>query len=117
MAEWANLSKYVQSKYFKTYMHENNIQNGEYFKKMKSLISEGKSKHVVKYDQETKKVVGVDFKHELFVKERSKKKKLAQVIEQSKKEQEVEHVEVINEEVFDILDEPKQCDQSVQHVC
>lgn len=117
MTEWANLSKYVQSKYFKAYMHENNIQNGDYFKKMKSLISEGKSKHVVKYDQETKKVIWVDFKHELFVRERSKKKKLAQVIEQSKKEQEVEHVEVINEEVFDILDELKQCDQSEQHVC
>lgn len=111
MEDWAKLSKYVQSKYFKSYMHENNIQNGDYFKKMKSLISEGKSKHVVQYDPENKKVIMVDFKHELFVRERSKKKKIAQIIEQSKREQNTDELEIIDEEIFEIT----LSDQNEQH--
>jgi len=102
MYEWAKLSKYVQSKHFKAFMHDNNIQTGEYFKKMKSLISEGKSKHVVTYDPENKKVIAVDFKHELFVKERSKKKKVAQIIKQARIEQEHDEVEVIDEQIFEM---------------
>lgn len=115
MDEWVKLSKYVQSKHFKAFMHENNIQTGEYFKKMKSLISEGKSKHVVTYDPDLKKVISVDFKHEMFVKERSKKKKVAQIIKQAQMEQDIEDVEVIDEQTFEM--ESIQCDQNEPHVC
>lgn len=117
MDEWAKLSKYVQSKMFKAYMHANSIQNGEYFKKMKSLISEGKSKHVVTYDPESKKVILVDFKHELFVRERSKKKKVAQIVTQSLKEQDEETLEIIGEEVYKITSDTTQYVQTEQHVC
>lgn len=117
MEEWTKLSKYVQSKMFKEYMHANNIQNGDYFKKMKSLISEGKSKHVVTYDPKSQMVILVDFKHELFVRERSKRKKVAHIISQSLKEQEEDALEVIDEEVFEIPSDVTQYVQNEQHVC
>lgn len=109
--EWVKLSKFVQWKLFKAYMHENNIQNGDYFKRMKSLISEKRTQGVITYDAENKKVVGVDFKHENFIRERSKKKKQRQIILNAMLEQEEPEVEVVVEEEV-IL-----CDQNEQHAC
>ena len=76
---WNKLSKFVQWKLFKAYMHANNIQNGDYFKRMKSLVSEKKTVGVVTYDAINKTITHVDFKHENFVRERSKKKKQKQI--------------------------------------
>ncbi len=109
--EWNKLSKFVQWKLFKAFMHENNIQNGDYFKRMKSLISEKRTSGVITYDETNKKVVGVDFKHENFIRERSKKKKQRQIIENAILEQDLEQFDIVDEEEV-IL-----CDQNEQLSC
>jgi aryl-alcohol dehydrogenase-like predicted oxidoreductase len=109
--EWNKLSKFVQWKLFKAYMHEHNIQNGDYFKRMKSLVSEKRTIGVITYDPFNKKVIAVDFKHENFIRERSKKKKLQQAIASAKAELPEEEFEVVEEEVV-IL-----CDQNEQLSC
>lgn len=109
--EWNRLSKFVQWKLFKAYMHENNIQNGDYFKRMRSLISEKRTSGVVSYDAGKQKVMSVDFKHENFVRERSKKKKQRQVILSAMQEQELPELEVVGEEEVILYD------QNVQPSC
>lgn len=106
--QWNKLSKFVQWKYFKAYMHENNIQNGDYFKRMKSLISEKRTAGVVEYDSNNKKVVKVDFKHENFVRERSKKKKQRQVIQSAMQEMSEPELEIIEEENIILYDQNEQ---------
>ncbi len=111
MNEWGKLSKFVQWKLFKAYMHENNIQNGDYFKRMRSLISEKRTLGVVTYDDDNKKVVSVDFKHENFIRERSKKKKQRQIIMNAMLEQGEPEVEVVEEEEVILSD------RTEQHAC
>jgi hypothetical protein len=106
--EWSKLSKFVQWKLFKAYMHENNIQNGEYFKRMRSLISEKRTQGVITYDAENNKVLCVDFKHENFVRERSKKKKQRQIIMNAMLEQEEPELEVVQEEEVTLYDQTEQ---------
>jgi len=106
--EWGKLSKFMQWKLFKAYMHENNIQNGEYFKRMKSLISEKRTHGVITYDADNKKVVSVDFKHENFIRERSKKKKQRQIILNAMLEQGEPELEVVEEEEVILCDQTEQ---------
>ena len=73
---WNKLSKFVQWKLFTAYMHDNNITDGQLFKRMKSMISEKRTDPFVLFDIETQKIMSVDFKHEVFIRERSKKGKL-----------------------------------------
>lgn len=105
---WNKLSKFVQWKLFKAYMHNNNIQNGDYFKKMRSLISEKRTTGVVTYDAQNKTIVNVDFKHENFVRERSKKKKQRQVITNAMLEQAEPEYEVLDEEQVILFDQSEQ---------
>lgn len=109
--EWDKLSKFVQWKLFKAFMHENNIQNGDYFKRMRSLISEKRTLGVITYDATNKKVTDVDFKHENFVRERSKKKKQRQIIQNAILEQEQDEFEILEEEEVTL------CDQTGQLSC
>lgn len=86
--KWDKLPKYTQSKLFKSYMHEQNLTDGNLFKKMKSMISEKRTDAFVTYDINLQKITNVDFKHEVFIRERSKKKRLqvqlAQAVEEAK---------------------------------
>jgi hypothetical protein len=114
--KWDKLPKYTQWKLFKSFMHDNNLTDGNLFKRMKSMISEKKTNDFVTYDVNNQKVVHVDFKHEIFIRERSKKKKLQVQLAQSKEEDEVkkleaavnglkiadENVEVLEEELCEI---------------
>lgn len=114
--KWDKLPKYTQWKLFKAYMHDNKLTDGNLFKRMKSMISEKKTNAFVTYDVNNQKVVHVDFKHEVFIRERSKKKKLQVQLAQSKEEEAVkkleaaingvkiadENVEVIEEELCEI---------------
>lgn len=110
--KWDKLPKYTQWKLFKAYMHENEITDGNLFKRMKSMISEKRTDPFVTYSIAEQKVTHVDFKHEVFIRERSKKKKLQVQLAQAEEEQKVqqleaeinglsivpENVEIINEE-------------------
>lgn len=117
--KWDKLPKYSQWKLFKSYMHENEITDGNLFKRMKSMISEKKTDAFVTYDIVTQCVTHVDFKHETFIRERSKKKKLQVQLAQAAEEEKVkkleaeleglsvapENVEVVYEESIPITDE------------
>lgn len=91
--KWEKLPKYTQWKLFKTYMHENEITDGNLFKRMKSMISEKRTDVFVTYDIASQKVTNVDFKHEVFIRERSKKKKLQVQLAQASEEQKVKLLE------------------------
>lgn len=91
--KWDKLPKYTQWKLFKAYMHENNITDGNLFKKMKSMISEKRTDAFVTYDVATQSVADVDFKHEIFIRERSKKKKLQVQLAQAKEEEKMLQLE------------------------
>lgn len=91
--KWDKLPKYTQWKLFKTYMHDNEITDGLLFKRMKSMISEKRTDAFVTYDVATQKVINVDFKHEVFIRERSKKKKLQVQLAQASEEQKVKQLE------------------------
>jgi hypothetical protein len=90
---WEKLSKFVQWKLFKAYMHENDITDGALFKRMKSMISEKRTNPFVFFDAELQKIVNIDFKHEVFIRERSKKGKLKVQLAQSKQEQDTKALE------------------------
>ncbi len=91
--KWDKLPKYNQWKLFKAYMHENEITDGNLFKRMKSMISEKRTDAFVTYDVASQKVTNVDFKHEVFIRERSKKKKLQAQLAQASEEQKVKQLE------------------------
>lgn len=91
--KWEKLGKYTQWKLFKVYMHENEITNGELFSRMKSMISEGRTGQFVTYDIAQQKVVNIDFKHEVFIRERSKKKKLQVQLAQAQEEENIKRLE------------------------
>lgn len=91
--KWDKLPKYNQWKLFKAYMHENEITDGNLFKRMKSMISEKRTDAFVTYDVANQKVTNVDFKHEVFIRERSKKKKLQVQLAQASEEQKVKQLE------------------------
>jgi hypothetical protein len=91
--KWDKLAKFNQWKLFKAYMHENNITDGNLFKKMKSLISEKRTDAFVTYDVLLQKVTHVDFKHEHFIRERSKKKKYQVQMEAQSQQKRIEELE------------------------
>lgn len=91
--KWDKLPKYTQWKLFKAYMHENEITDGNLFKRMKSMISEKRTEPFVSYSITEQKVTNIDFKHEVFIKERSKKKKLQVQLAQSQEEQTIKLLE------------------------
>lgn len=91
--KWDKLPKYTQWKLFKAYMHENEITDGNLFKRMKSMISEKRTDPFVTYSIAEQKVTHVDFKHEVFIRERSKKKKLQVQLAQAEEEQKVQQLE------------------------
>lgn len=91
--KWDKLPKYTQWKLFKAYMHENKITDGNLFKRMKSMISEKRTDPFVTYSIVEQKVTHVDFKHEVFIRERSKKKKLQVQLAQAQEEQRVQQLE------------------------
>lgn len=91
--KWEKLPKYTQWKLFKAYMHEHDITNGDLFKRMKSMISEKRTDPFVTYNIADQKVENVDFKHEVFIRERSKKKKLQVQLAQSQEEQSIQQLE------------------------
>ena len=91
--KWDKLPKYSQWKLFKAYMHENNITDGNLFKRMKSMISEKRTDAFVSYDVGTQKITHVDFKHEVFIRERSKKRKLQVQLAQAIEEHNVKQLE------------------------
>lgn len=114
--KWDKLPKYTQWKLFKAYMHETDNTNGDLFKRMKSMISEKKTDPFVTYSIIEQKVEHVDFKHEVFIKERSKKKKLQVQLAQAQQEHEThkleaaingllidsDNIEIINEEEVEV---------------
>lgn len=91
--KWDKLPKYTQWKLFKAYMHENNITDGNLFKRMRSMISEKRTDVFVSYDVSLQKITNVDFKHEVFIRERSKKKKLQVQLAQADEEEKVKNLE------------------------
>ena len=91
--KWDKLPKYTQWKLFKAYMHENEITDGNLFKRMKSMISEKRTEPFVTYNIAEQKVTHVDFKHEVFIRERSKKKKLQVQLAQAQEEQNIQQLE------------------------
>jgi hypothetical protein len=91
--KWDKLPKYTQWKLFKAYMHENEITDGNLFKRMKSMISEKRTEPFVTYNIAEQKVTNVDFKHEVFIRERSKKKKLQVQLAQAQEEQNIQQLE------------------------
>jgi hypothetical protein len=91
--KWEKLPKYTQWKLFKSYMHTNNITDGNLFKRMKSLISEKKTDAFVIYDVGQQEITNVDFKHEIFIRERSKKNKLKVQLAQAKEEEKIKSLE------------------------
>lgn len=112
--KWDKLPKYTQWKLFKAYMHEHKITDGNLFKRMKSMISEKKTDVFVTYDVTSQKVTDVDFKHEVFIRERSKKKKLQVQLAQAAEEEQIktleaeisglsiipDNIEVVHEEII-----------------
>ena len=74
-------------------MHENEITDGNLFKRMKSMISEKRTDVFITYDVTTQKVTHVDFKHEVFIRERSKKKKLQVQLAQAAEEENIKKLE------------------------
>lgn len=91
--KWDKLPKYNQWKIFKAYMHEHEITDGNLFKKMKSMISEKRTDAFVTYDVASQKISDIDFKHEVFIRERSKKKKLQVQLKQAVEEERVRQLE------------------------
>lgn len=91
--KWDKLPKYNQWKLFKAYMHDNKITDGNLFKRMKSMISEKRTDAFVTYDVASQTITNVDFKHEVFIRERSKKKKLQVQLLQATEEQKVKTLE------------------------
>lgn len=91
--KWDKLPKYNQWKLFKAYMHENKITDGNLFKRMKSMISEKRTDAFVTYDITTQTITNVDFKHEVFIRERSKKKKAQVQRAQAEEEAKVKELE------------------------
>jgi hypothetical protein len=91
--KWDKLPKYNQWKLFKAYMHKNEITSGELFKKMKSMISEKRTDAFITYDVIAQEITDVDFKHEVFIRERSKKKKLQVQLAQSIEENKMKELE------------------------
>lgn len=91
--KWEKLPKFNQWKLFKAYMHENKITDGNLFKKMKSLISEKRTDAFVTYDVLLQKVTHIDFKHEHFIRERSKKKKIHVQMESQSQQKLIEELE------------------------
>lgn len=90
---WDKLSKFVQWKMFTVYMHENNLTDGNLFKRMRSMISEKRTNPFVQFDVEQQKILHVDFKHEVFIRERSKKGKLKVQLVQAHEEQKTKTLE------------------------
>ena len=90
---WDKLSKFVQWKMFTLYMHENNLTDGNLFKRMRSMISEKRTNVFVQFDVEQQKILYVDFKHEVFIRERSKKGKLKVQLVQAHEEQKTKTLE------------------------
>ncbi len=113
---WDKLSKFVQWKMFTAYMHEHNITDGNLFKRMRSMISEKRTNPFVQFDVEQQKIISVDFKHEVFIRERSKKGKLRVQLAHAQAEAAMialeasinglpignENIEVVEEEVIPI---------------
>lgn len=91
--KWDKLPKYNQWKLFKAYMHENEITDGNLFKRMRSMISEKRTDAFITYDVTSQKVTDVDFKHEVFIRERSKKKKLQVQLAQAQEEEKMLQLE------------------------
>lgn len=91
--KWDKLPKYTQWKLFKAYMHDNEITDGNLFKRMKSMISEKRTDPFVTYSIVEQRITHVDFKHEVFIRERSKKKKLQVQLAQAQEEQKVQQLE------------------------
>lgn len=91
--KWDKLPKYTQSKLFKSYMHEHNLTDGNLFKKMKSMISEKRTDAFVTYDINLQKITNVDFKHEVFIRERSKRRRLQVQLAQAVEEERVRTLE------------------------
>lgn len=90
---WDKLSKFVQWKLFTAYMHEHNLTDGNLFKRMRSMVSEKRTNAFVQFDVEEQKVIHVDFKHEVFIRERSKKGKLRVQLAQSNEEAKIKELE------------------------
>ena len=84
---WDKLSKFVQWKMFTAYMHENKLTDGSLFKRMRSMVSEKRTNTFVHFDVEQQTILNVDFKHEVFIRERSKKGKLRVQLAQAKDEE------------------------------
>lgn len=90
---WDKLSKFVQWKFFTAYMHEHNLTDGNLFKRMRSMVSEKRTNAFVQFDVEEQKIIHVDFKHEIFIRERSKKGKLRVQLAQSNEEAKIKELE------------------------
>jgi hypothetical protein len=113
---WDKLSKFVQWKLFTAYMHENNLTDGNLFKRMRSMVSEKRTNPFVQFDVDEQKIIHVDFKHEVFIRERSKKGKLRVQVSHANEEAKIkaleasingfpvfgENVEVVEEEHMNI---------------
>jgi hypothetical protein len=90
---WDKLSKFVQWKLFTTYMHENNLTDGNVFKRMRSMVSEKRTSPFVQFNVDEQKIIHVDFKHEVFIRERSKKGKLRVQVTQANEEAKIKALE------------------------
>jgi hypothetical protein len=91
--KWEKLPKFSQWKVFKAYMHENGLTDGRLFKKMRSMISEKRTETFVEYDVTSQKITNVDFKNEVFIRERSKKKKLQVQLANAVEEEDIKSLE------------------------
>ena len=90
---WDKLSKFVQWKLFTAYMHENNLTDGNLFKRMRSMVSEKRTNPFVEFNVDEQKIIHVDFKHEVFIRERSKKGKLRVQVTQANEEAKIKALE------------------------
>jgi len=90
---WDKLSKFVQWKLFTAYMHEKDLTDGNLFKRMRSMVSEKRTNPFVQFNVDEQKIIHVDFKHEVFIRERSKKGKLKVQVAQAKEEAKVKELE------------------------
>jgi major membrane immunogen (membrane-anchored lipoprotein) len=90
---WDKLSKFVQWKLFTAYMHENNLTDGNLFKRMRSMVSEKRTNPFVQFNVDEQKIIHVDFKHEVFIRERSKKGKLKVQVAQANEEAKIKALE------------------------
>jgi hypothetical protein len=90
---WDKLSKFVQWKLFTAYMHENNLTDGNLFKRMRSMVSEKRTSPFVQFNVDEQKITHVDFKHEVFIRERSKKGKLRVQVTQASEEAKIKALE------------------------